>query len=174
MEKFQDRVQPWLIKCFGPDIAYDSIERNHRFLEESMELVQACGCTRDEAHQLVDYTFSRPMGEKSQEVGGVMITLAALCLAHGLDMHGAGETELQRIWTMVSVIRAKQAGKPKFSPLPGPTPMDSAFNSEVDKQIAIVDAMRHQRLERRLQNVPVENERRQGFDRRARSDPLKD
>lgn len=47
-------------------------------------------------------------------------------------------------------------------------------NAEVDRQIAIVDAMRHQRLERRLQNLPVENERRHGFDRRARSDNLKD
>ena len=47
-----------------------------------------------------------------------MITLAALCLANGLDMHAAGETELARIWTMVEKIRAKQAAKPKHSPQP--------------------------------------------------------
>lgn len=115
---FQDRVLPWLLDCFGSDIANDAIERNHRFLEEALELVQACSCTQSEAHQLVDYVYGRPIGEKNQEVGGVMVTLAALCLAQKLDMHNAGETELARIWTKVEQIRAKQAAKPKNSPLP--------------------------------------------------------
>lgn len=47
-----------------------------------------------------------------------MVTLAALCLANALDMHDAAETELARIWTKVEAIRAKQAAKPKHSPLP--------------------------------------------------------
>jgi len=114
----QARVFPWLIECFGPVIASDPVERNHRFLEESLELVQALGCTKDEAHQLVDYVFGRPQGEPTQEVGGVMITLAALCLANTLDMDLAGEKELERIWTKVEQIRAKQAAKPSHSPLP--------------------------------------------------------
>ena len=118
--QFQQRVQPWLMECFGAMIAGDREERNHRFLEEALELVQACGCTAGEAHQLVDYTFGRPIGEPAQEVGGVMVTLAALCLANGLDMHANGETELTRISDpeMVKKIRAKQAAKPKYSPLP--------------------------------------------------------
>lgn len=115
---FQSRVQPWLMECFGPMIAGDREERNHRFLEEALELVQACGCTASEAHQLVDYVFGRPVGEPTQEAGGAMVTLAALCLANGLDMHEAGEIELARIWTKVEQIRAKQAAKPKHSPLP--------------------------------------------------------
>ncbi|WOB06516.1 hypothetical protein [Piscinibacter gummiphilus] len=117
-DSLQQRVQPWLMECFGPMIAGDREERNHRFLEEAIELVQACGCSASEAHQLVDYVYGRPVGEPDQEVGGVMITLAALCLANGLDMHDAGERELARIWTMVEKIRAKQASKPKHSPLP--------------------------------------------------------
>jgi hypothetical protein len=115
---FQERVQPWLMACFGERIAGDREERNHRFLEEALELVQACGCTASEAHQLVDYVFDRKIGEQRQEVGGVMVTLAALCLANALDMHDAGEVELARIWTKVEGIRAKQAAKPKHSPLP--------------------------------------------------------
>lgn len=47
-----------------------------------------------------------------------MVTLAAYCLAHGLDMHQAGETELARIWTKVEAIRAKQKAKPAGSALP--------------------------------------------------------
>lgn len=125
---FQQRVQPWMLACFGPVIASDRIERNHRFTEEALELVQANGCTRDEAHQLVDYVFGRPAGELKQEAGGVMVTLAALCLASGIDMHEAGERELERIWTKVEQIRAKQAAKPKHSPLPGPSMQESAHD----------------------------------------------
>jgi hypothetical protein len=115
---FQQRVQPWLMACFGEMIAGDREERNHRFLEEALELVQSTGCTASEAHQLVDYVYGRDVGDPAQEVGGVMVTLAALCLANNLDMHGNAETELARIWTKVEAIRAKQAAKPKHSPLP--------------------------------------------------------
>lgn len=117
---FQQRIQPWLLECFGPMIASDREERNHRFLEEALELVQSTGCTAIEAHRLVDYVYNRPVGEPAQEVGGCMVTLAALCLANNLDMHQAGETELARINQpdMVVKIRKKQATKPKHSPLP--------------------------------------------------------
>lgn len=117
-QEFQSRVDPWLITCFGFEIARNREERNHRFLEESLELVQSLGCTQSEAHQLVDYVFNRPKGEPAQEAGGVMVTLAALCLAQEINMHEAGEVELARIWTKVETIRAKQAAKPKHSPLP--------------------------------------------------------
>ena len=126
-QQFQARVQPWMMECFGPAISGDRKERNHRFLEESLELVQANGCTACEAHQLVDYTFGRPLGEPCQEVGGVMVTLAALCLANDLSMHAAGETELARVWTKVDEIRAKQAAKPKHSPLPVATQQPVAW-----------------------------------------------
>lgn len=115
---FQERVAPWMLACFGYKISSDKQERNHRFLEEALELVQASGCTKEEALQLVDYVYGRDQGEINQEVGGVMVTLAAHCLAHNEDMHEAAETELKRIWTKVDQIRSKQAAKPKHSPLP--------------------------------------------------------
>ncbi len=118
---FQNRVQPWMQKCFGSEISRDSVERNHRFLEESLELVQSLGCTKNEAIQLVDYVYDRPVGDPPQEVGGVMVTLAALCLAADMDMDSCAEAELARIWTKVEQIRAKQAAKPKHSPLPQAT-----------------------------------------------------
>ena len=118
VESFQARVAPWMQACFGPEISADRIERNHRFLEEALELVQANDCTEAEAHQLVDYVYGRPDGDVNQEVGGVMVTLAALCLAVGEDMHEAAERELARVWTKIEKIRAKQAAKPRNSPLP--------------------------------------------------------
>lgn len=131
---FQDRVQPWMMACFGKMIAGDREERNHRFLEEALELVQSTGCTAHEAHQLVDYVYGREVGEPRQEVGGVMVTLAALCLANGLDMHDAAETELSRIWTKVEAIRAKQAAKPKHSPLPGPSAPQPAHGTSATER----------------------------------------
>lgn len=115
---FQERVAPWMNDCFGPVISADKVERNHRFLEEALELVQACGASREDCLQLVDYVYGRPAGERSQEVGGVMVTLAALCLANSIDMHEAAEVELARVWTKIEQIRAKQAAKPRGSVLP--------------------------------------------------------
>lgn len=78
--------------------------------------MQSLGCSKSEAMQLVDYVYGRDIGDPPQEVGGVVITLAALCLASDLNMYECGETELARIWTKVEKIRAKQAAKPKHSP----------------------------------------------------------
>ncbi len=118
---FQERVNEWIQACFGPGLTYDVVERNFRFCEEALELTQACGTSVDEAHQLVEYVYSRPVGEKKQETGGVMVTLAALCWAQGMDMAECGEQELARVWGCIERIRAKQASKPGGvrSPLPG-------------------------------------------------------
>ncbi|MDY7537553.1 hypothetical protein RGU72_04710 [Undibacterium sp. 5I1] len=123
---YQVEVASWMKACFGDVISADTIERNHRFLEEALELVQACECTQSEAHQLVDYVFNRPIGEKTQEVGGVMVTLAALCQAQSIDMQEAGRVELERVWTKVEQIRAKQASKPRYSPLPISQPVQES------------------------------------------------
>jgi hypothetical protein len=117
---FSRQVRDWMQQCFGPEIAKDRKERNHRFFEEASELVQACGMTRQEAHQLVDYTWSRPVGDRGQETGGALVTLAALCDAWGIDMGEEAYTELDRIMDpdVMAKIRTKQACKPKFGPLP--------------------------------------------------------
>ncbi|MGP0171241.1 hypothetical protein ACSVIJ_05085 [Pseudomonas sp. NCHU5208] len=121
---FQSRVRTWMLECFGMHIAADRNERNHRFLEEALEYVQSCGCTESEALKLMRYVFGRPVGEQAQELGGVMVTLAALASAHDLNMHRAGEAELARIQQpeVMERIRQKQLSKPAMSPLPGVYP----------------------------------------------------
>jgi len=115
---FQEEVSGWMKECFGVKIMADKEERNYRFIEEALELVQACGMNKEYAHELIEYVYGRPIGEQDQEVGGVMVTLAALCSANGLDMEWAGERELRRVWTKVREIREKQVKKPHQSPLP--------------------------------------------------------
>jgi len=119
-DDFQSRVAPWMQLCFGPVVSADKLERDDRFLEEALELLQSGGYPRERIAALTEYVYGRPIGEPAQETGGVMVTLAARCLAYGIDMHAAGETELARINAPETVlkIRAKQAAKPTGSALP--------------------------------------------------------
>lgn len=119
MNDFQKSVDLWMANCFGLEAAADKLERADRFIEEALELAQTCEhFSADRAHALVDYVFGRDQGEISQEVGGVMVTLAALCNTAGVNIQSAAETELARIWTKIQQIRAKQATKPTGSALP--------------------------------------------------------
>ena len=121
MREFQTRVRKWVRECFGDKVANDKAERSHRFLEEALELFQAMKGTQEEATLLVAYVFGRPVGEPTQEVGGVSVTLAALCSAAGIDLEANAWAELQRVEqpAIIEKIRAKQATKPASSPLPG-------------------------------------------------------
>lgn len=118
-QAFQSRVWSWAFHCFGETVARNKQERTDRLFEEIAELCQTVdGWNRGRAHALVDYVFDRPVGEMRQEVGGSMLTLAAFCAAHDIDMGECAESELARVWTKVDVIRAKQAAKPTGSALP--------------------------------------------------------
>lgn len=116
---FQAEVADWMLECFGEEIAADKIERADRFIEEALELAQTIpGFTVERARALVEYVFSRPVGERGQEVGGVGVTLAALCNTYGISINEEWSRELARVWTKVEAIRAKQATKPVGSALP--------------------------------------------------------
>jgi NTP pyrophosphatase (non-canonical NTP hydrolase) len=107
--RFQPRVARWVKACFGLEAPYAFEDRAHRFLEESLELSQAVGVSREDAHALVDYVFDRPKGRTDQEIGGVMITLAALAQSQRYDTEVCGEAELERVWQKIR------------GPLPGPS-----------------------------------------------------
>lgn len=117
---FQQRCGAWAVNTFGEEAASNLTLRRHRFTEESLELVQSLGGTKEEVLQLVDYVFGRPKGEPYQEVGGAMTTLAVLCRAADLDMIQDGYTELFRVSDpeVAAKIRQKHLNKPKFGALP--------------------------------------------------------
>jgi len=112
--EFQARVYSWMLRCFGNELSQDRGERNRRFLEEALELVQSLGCTKEQASSLVAYVFDRPSGNPGQEVGGVVVTLAALCQANELDMCSEATKEILRIEDPQTTIkiREKQLRKP--------------------------------------------------------------
>ncbi len=112
---FQRRVKDWVFACFSREVGYDLRERCLRFTEEAIELVQSLGLEREDAHRIVDYVFDRPRGRTEQELGGVMVTLAALSTAIGFFMDAEGEVELARISqpNVMAAIREKQRAKSK-------------------------------------------------------------
>jgi hypothetical protein len=84
------QIFTWMVRCFGVGIARSKRERDLRFAEEAVELIQARGnMSREEMHRMVDRVFDRPPGEEHQEAGGAMMTLAAL----GCTLDPVGEDQ---------------------------------------------------------------------------------
>lgn len=120
---FQHRVHIWFEKCFAEPLDTADVRvRCHRFLEEAIEFAQSLDVPAADIMALVCYVYARPVGVPRQELGGTMVTLAALAGAAGLDMALDAETELARVDTpeLIERIRAKQASKNAIhDPLPG-------------------------------------------------------
>lgn len=107
------RVKSWLRKVFGPEVLTDVEERGLRFGEESLELIQSLGITREQAEALVKQVYDKPIGQPDQEMGGTLVTLAALCVVTGLDAEIAYRREFTRCEQpdVIDKIRAKHALK---------------------------------------------------------------
>ena len=107
----QRAVLQWVSDTFGePATAVE--ERVLRVLEEAVELAQAEGVTRDRARSVVDYVFSKPPGDPSQEVGGLGVTLLAYCEASGLLADTEEQHEFDRVIAMdPTLFRARHNKK---------------------------------------------------------------
>lgn len=108
------RVRSWLVKCFGRAVLDDVEERALRFGEESLELVQSLGVTREQALALVKQVYDKEPGDPFQELGGTMVTLATLCVVNPeLNAEEAYRTELVRCERpeIMQKIRDKHATK---------------------------------------------------------------
>lgn len=90
------RVRAWLRRVW-PSQIMDVEERALRFLEESIELAEALGITKGQAHRLIHQVFDKgEPGQPMQELGGVTVTLASLCEVAKLNADEAFETEFAR------------------------------------------------------------------------------
>lgn len=118
LNTLQKRIKEWVTNTFGEDHHTKKLERCHRFLEESLELCQACDMPKEDVLTLLEYVYNRPKGLVGQEVGGVLVTLAALCNSHNTNMSAESEIEYSRILEKSEEIREKQLKKPFNSPLP--------------------------------------------------------
>lgn len=109
----QERVWEWVVSTFGPEQSETRI-KGYRFFEEAVELVESTGLTQEQCHIIVNYVFNRESpGETHQEIGGVMMTLAAYATANKHDIEICWFTELLRCERMAEQIRLKDENKPQ-------------------------------------------------------------
>lgn len=118
---FQRIVEGVMAQTFGPDIFKDKPERNQRFLEAAIRLFRSCGGNATEAWRMVDYVYAQPSDAKIEEVGGVMVNLAALCESQDVQSTGLGILYLERIRGNMPRARGIERRKPRISPSPEQT-----------------------------------------------------
>lgn len=109
----QSRVANWVRELFGDEAAKNVPERALRTAEEALELAQACRVPVETIHQLVDYVYSRPVGNAPQEIAGSMVCLYAMGAALEVDVDAEFEKEYARINTPEVIERCirRQAEK---------------------------------------------------------------
>jgi NTP pyrophosphatase (non-canonical NTP hydrolase) len=90
-------VADWCVRCFGTEHAFDTHVRALRLAEEAIEFAQSVLVDTEKLHSLIDYVYSKPAGQPSQELGGVSITLLAACSSAGVEISEVLEAELKRI-----------------------------------------------------------------------------
>lgn len=90
-------VWEWGIRCFGKEHMTTIRVRALRAAEEMIELNQACRVDADKLHELIDIVYARPVGEKTKEFGGVMVTTMVLARALEIDLEYWTEREVLRI-----------------------------------------------------------------------------
>lgn len=128
---YQKRVAGAHYALFHDDPT-DIEERTARFLEEAIETAQAFGMEQADAHELVAYVFSRPVGEQTKEVGAAALTLASLCVVAGIDLMSCAEADLMKLQMPETIarIRAKRATRHGRGPLPGIDPKKDDGSNE--------------------------------------------
>ena len=109
----QQVIKKWLLEVLGYMHVYNKEERALRFLEEAVELVQACGIQRDKALRVLEYVYDRPIGKASQEIGGAQLTLYALGEALGIDIQSVCVQEILRVHKpeVIERVRSRQEEK---------------------------------------------------------------
>lgn len=96
-EHRQEQCFKWATDAFGIAHAQSPQQRAIRLLEETIEAYQAVGCDIAMAHRLVDFVFSRPTGDITQELGGVGLCTLAFAASLGLSAEEMEVRELQRV-----------------------------------------------------------------------------
>lgn len=82
---FQKSVATWGKTNFGA-IAYSKQERAFRFLEEALELCQACEVNLGQVKHIAGIVYSKPIGTKEMELADAQLNLYALANVHGVSL----------------------------------------------------------------------------------------
>lgn len=118
----QSEILAWAVDTFG-SIALHPRERALRFLEEALELCQACGLDREVIPLMVDRVYANPPGSLDREVAQAQMTLSALSESQGVESMIEMADEFARISKIPRNIwrdRHAAKGAELATPLEGP------------------------------------------------------
>ena len=96
----QIETSEWVERTFGKEHLKNSYTRIKRFMEEALELAQACGMNPDDINKIIAHVYERPPGDPGQEMGGVQLTLLALATSLSLNADHEEEKELKRVLSL--------------------------------------------------------------------------
>jgi ADP-ribose pyrophosphatase YjhB (NUDIX family) len=97
LDECQGTVVAWGTECFGAEHMADHKVRALRLLEESIEFAQSVDAPVEQCVKLVEYVYSRPAGDPSQELGGVGVGWVAAATALGVSALETLRTEINRV-----------------------------------------------------------------------------
>lgn len=100
------------IRAAWPGTDVDPQIRAYRALEEMLELCQVLGITSEKCEELVKYVYGRPVGELTQEMGGVAFTTTALFSSLGHNFIHEGFAAVDEAYGRIDKIREKSKTKP--------------------------------------------------------------
>lgn len=109
MNALQNKIDFWVKRCFG----FQSLRiRSLRFLEESIELVQASDITYEDCLRILEQVYNKPKGDPFDEIGDVVLNLASLSSWYGEDIEKSGYSTLYKLFSSDDgEIRKKQSEK---------------------------------------------------------------
>lgn len=88
-----DQSLQWAVDTFGP-VAKLKSERAMRFLEEAIELAQACGVDMQHCDRILWRVFTRPAGSAYREIGQSLMCLEALAASLNISANDECDAEL--------------------------------------------------------------------------------
>lgn len=110
--KMQSECAAWVTRTYGAEYLFDLLERARRHSEESVELAQAVGLSKEEFLAIVDHVYGKAVGEISQEIAGCGTTLMTLAEAHGVSFEEVTRHELDRVNSLpIEYFQKKHAAK---------------------------------------------------------------
>ncbi len=92
----QNEFYNWAKDTFGV-AASGQRERALRFIEEAIELAQACGLHDRDVYLTLNRVFLRPPGSVPKEIGQTVLVLEGLAECYGVSAYTEGNKEMERI-----------------------------------------------------------------------------
>lgn len=115
LTELQVRCSCWVQETFGDKSLFDRRNRSARLMEEAVELAQVEGVDEEQALKIVRRAYSRPAGERDQEIAGVYFTFLVYCYAAGKWPDMVAELTKQELERVIAkgpkTFRAKQREK---------------------------------------------------------------